>query len=225
MSPQLTRNVERFSGNSLALIGVVSLIAGGIGIAGAVVAFVDRKRRSIRRPEGHRRERSLIFRPSFSRNDGDRDARLVGWRARRRDSLLASGPIGSALDLPFEPVVAPVRFAGILTGFAGQRRIRRRASRTRAGTPVATLFRLATSKQGAACVRLLCRLPCCFAALVLSSGLVIRAKIALAAMAGVLLSGIILRVVAFGISRAAARRTVLVSRCASPCTISGDRAQ
>mgnify|MGYP000961189010 CR=1 FL=1 len=207
VSPQLTRNVERFS-QFMALIGVVSLIAGGIGIAGAVVAFVDRKRESIAVLKAIGASGSLIFQTLFLEMMaiamlGSLGGALVGALI----PLLAGGPIGSALDLPFEPVVAPGSlFAGILTGLLVSAAFVAAPVGRAHETPVATLFRLATSEtRGRLRARYAVLAVCCFAALVLfvavSSS---ERKIALAAMAGVLLSGIILRVVAFGISRAAA---------------------
>jgi putative ABC transport system permease protein len=46
ISPQLTRNLERLT-TFLELVGVTSLIIGGVGVANAITGFVERKRESI----------------------------------------------------------------------------------------------------------------------------------------------------------------------------------
>lgn len=46
VSPQLTRNIERFS-QYLGLIGLTALIIGGLGVANAVMAYLDRRRKTM----------------------------------------------------------------------------------------------------------------------------------------------------------------------------------
>ncbi len=46
VSPQLTRNIERFS-QYLGLIGLTALIIGGLGVANAVIAYIDRRRKTM----------------------------------------------------------------------------------------------------------------------------------------------------------------------------------
>ena len=46
VSPQLTRNIERFS-QYLGLIGLTALIIGGLGVANAVTAYLERRRKTM----------------------------------------------------------------------------------------------------------------------------------------------------------------------------------
>ncbi len=54
-SPQLERNVERFT-QFLTLVGLTALLVGGVGVANAVKSHLDRKRDVDRHPEGARRD-------------------------------------------------------------------------------------------------------------------------------------------------------------------------
>src|SRR6202007_3072810 len=46
VSPDFSRNLERF-GEYLALVGLISLVVGGVGVANAAHGFVERKRATL----------------------------------------------------------------------------------------------------------------------------------------------------------------------------------
>ena len=60
-SPQLERNVERFS-QFLTLVALTALLVGGVGVANAVASHLARKRDAIATHEGARRDRRRRFR-------------------------------------------------------------------------------------------------------------------------------------------------------------------
>ncbi len=207
VSPQLKRNVERFS-QFMALIGVVSLIVGGIGIAGAVVAFVDRKRESIAVLKAVGASGSVVFQTLFLEMMAIAAlGSLVGALVGAFMPSAIAGLVTPALALPFEPVVSPASiFIGVSTGLLVSAAFVVTPVGRAHETPVATLFRLATAEAGGRLrPRYAALALCCFGVLVLFVvAMSSERKIALAAMAGVLASGIVLRLVAFFIARAAA---------------------
>lgn len=207
VSPQLSRNVERFS-QFMALIGVVSLIAGGIGIAGAVSAFVDRKRESIAVLKALGASGAVVFQTLILEMMAIAAlGSVAGAALGTLAPLLLSGAVGPLIDLPFEPVVSVASLmTGVVTGLLASAAFVVAPVGRAHETPVATLFRLSTAdasgrlRPGYALLAI-----SCFIALVAFVAFVSsERKIALAAMAGVLAAGLVLRVVAFAIARASA---------------------
>ena len=56
VSPEFSRNIDRF-GEFLALVGLISLVVGGVGVGNAARGFLERKRAVAGDPEGARRQR------------------------------------------------------------------------------------------------------------------------------------------------------------------------
>jgi putative ABC transport system permease protein len=208
VSPQLTRNVERFS-QFMALIGVVSLIVGGVGIAGAVTAFVDRKRESIAILKALGATGALVFQTLLA------EMLLIALLGAVLGAALgAMIPYGVAafagpiLDLPFEPVLSIGSIAtGLATGLlAALAFIVAPAGRAHE-TPVASLFRLAATvvrgrlRPGYAAMAAISFLALVGLVYALSS----EKRVALMAIGGVIASAIVLRGVAWIVAWAAAR--------------------
>lgn len=207
VSPQLSRNVERFS-QFMALIGVVSLIVGGVGIAGAVTAFVDRKRESIAILKALGASGAVVFQTLLVEMMAIAAlGSILGSAIGIVIPFVVAGAVGPILDLPFEPGVS---VGSILQGLAMGVLVSLAFIVAPAGrahdTQVAALFRLSTAETtvrlragyGLAAI-------CCFAALVAFVYAVSSEKqVALIAVGGVILSAAILRGVAWLIGRAAA---------------------
>ena len=207
VSPQLTRNVERFS-QFMALIGVVSLIVGGVGVAGAVSAFVDRKRESIAILKALGATGAVVFQVLLT------EMLLIALLGAALGSALGAAIpyvvsifAGPMLGLPFEPVFSFTAVAtGLATGLlAALAFIVVPAGRAHE-TPVSSLFRLAATvvrgrlRRGYALMAAFCFLALVALVFALST----EKRVALMAIAGVAVSAIVLRAVAWIVAWAAA---------------------
>ncbi len=207
-SPQLTRSIERFS-QFMALIGVISLIVGGVGVAGAVASFVDRKRESIAIFKALGASGSTVFLIVLTEMMTIACAgAALGAAIGASAPFLVAALIGRVVELPFEPIVSGSALGsgsaiGLLAALAF---IVAPAGRAH-DLPVADLFRLAAIAQRAALRRRYAMISAaCFAALI---GLVYtftsEKRVTIMAIAGVLGSALILRAVAWVIARLAVR--------------------
>ena len=123
-SPQLERNVERFS-QFLTLVALTALLVGGVGVANAVASHLARKRDVIAHPEGTRRDRRRRLRRLLR---GDHAGRAVRHPDRRRRSARrcrsrSRGLFGAAIPLPVAPALHPAVLTlsivyGLLTALA-----------------------------------------------------------------------------------------------------------
>lgn len=206
VSPQLSRNIARFT-QFMSLIGIVSLIVGGVGVSAAVAAFVDRKRESIAILKAVGAGGGTIFLLILVEMAaiavlGAAVGAAVGAAAPYILALLA-GPL---LSLPFTPVLSGSAIAtgaaiGLLSALAF---IIAPAGRAH-DTPVAALFRLAAAVEPAP----LRRIYAAGAGLALGAlialvyALAADKRIALMAVGAVFASAIVLRAVAWAISRLA----------------------
>ena len=93
VSPDFSRDLDRF-GEFLALVGLISLVVGGVGVANAAQGFVERKRANSGDPQGAGGERRRSRRPGaarISRRGANRRRRRAG--DRRRDALRRRGAV------------------------------------------------------------------------------------------------------------------------------------
>ena len=91
--PDFSRDLDRF-GEFLALVGLISLVVGGVGVANAAQGFVERKRATLGDPQGAGRERRRGRRAGagrISRRGADRRRRRAG--DRRGDALRRRGAV------------------------------------------------------------------------------------------------------------------------------------
>ncbi|MEN9754219.1 MAG: hypothetical protein RLZ07_601 [Pseudomonadota bacterium] len=142
VSPQLTRNIERFS-QYLGLIGLTALIIGGLGVANAVIAYLDRRRKTMAIFKAIGASGSTIFQIAFLEIMalaalGTGIGLILGASLPYLVSLLAS----TLLPFPIAPNLYPDRLAlgalyGILTAATFALPILGRAH----DLPVAILFR------------------------------------------------------------------------------------
>ncbi|MDE2364101.1 MAG: ABC transporter permease [Hyphomicrobiales bacterium] len=206
VSPQLTRNVERFS-QFMALIGVVSLIVGGVGVAGAVTAFVDRKRESIAIMKALGATGGLVFRVLVVEMMAIALlGAAIGAAIGAALPFVVAAVVGPVLDLPLSPRFSPAAVAtGLAIGLlAALAFIVAPAGRAH-DTQVASLFRLKSADAtGRLRPRYALLAAACFAALVaLVYALSSERKIAAMAIGAVALSAFVLRGVAWLVAFAA----------------------
>lgn len=206
-SPQLSRNIERFT-QFLSLIGVVSLIVGGVGVSISVGAFVERKREAIAilKAVGSSGATAFLFVLAEMMTIAIAGA-LVGAILGAVSPFAFASLAGPLIDLPFRPIFSASSFVtgvmiGLLTALAF---IVAPAGRAH-DTPVAALFRsAATAESGRLRARYAAMAMSAFVALVAAVYLLSAdKKIAIMAIAGVAISAIILRALGWTISRAAA---------------------
>ncbi|HEY8581537.1 MAG TPA: FtsX-like permease family protein, partial [Capillimicrobium sp.] len=142
VSPQFTRNVERFS-QFLTLVALTALIVGGVGVANAVRAYVDRKRadlatlKSLGATGGYVFTAALV-QVAFVALVGIAGGLAVGAAL----PFVVASAVGSLLPVPFEPTVYPSEVAagalyGALTTLAFSMAPLGRAH----DVPVASLYR------------------------------------------------------------------------------------
>ncbi len=207
VSPQLTRNVERFT-QFMALIGVVSLIVGGVGVSIAVGAFVDRKRESIAilkavgAPGGVAFALVLVEMMLIALAGA-----LIGATIGAASPFVAAHFAGPALDLPFEPIFSERAVAaGVAIGLLSALTFVVAPAGRAHETPVAVLFRsAATLESGRLRTRYVFGALTAFAAMIgLVYALSNEKQIALIAIGGVAASAIVLRAVGWAVTRGAA---------------------
>ena len=84
ISPQFSRNLDRFT-EFLTLVGLTSLIVGGVGVANAVRGFVERKRQTIAALKSLGATGSTVFTLDADPNDAGRQRRSdIGRGSGRR---------------------------------------------------------------------------------------------------------------------------------------------
>ena len=207
VSPQLTRNVERFT-QFMALIGVVSLIVGGVGVSIAVGAFVDRKRESIAilkavgAPGGVAFSLVLVEMMLIALAGA-----LIGAAVGAASPFIAARFAGPALDLPFEPILSGRAIvAGVAIGLLSALTFVVAPAGRAHDTPVAVLFRSAATMEGGRLrKRYVFGAIAAFAAMIaLVYALSSEKRIALMAIAGVAASAVVLRVVGWAVAHGAA---------------------
>lgn len=207
VSPQLTRNVERFT-QFMALIGVVSLIVGGVGISIAVGAFVDRKRESIAILKAVGASGAVAFTLVLVEMMLIALAgALIGAALGAASPFVAAWFAGPMVDLPFEPIFSGrAVVAGIAIGLLAALTFVVAPAGRAHDTPVAVLFRsAATMESGRLRPRYIVGALAAFAAMIgLVYALSTEKQIALMAIAGVAASAAVLRVVGWGVARGAA---------------------
>lgn len=148
VSPQLTRNIERFS-QYLGLIGLTALIIGGLGVANAVMAYLDRRRKTMAIFKAIGASGSYVFQIAFIEvmmlaGLGTLIGILLGASLPYLVAVLASG----ILPFPIVPHLYPDRLLlgalyGLLTSASFALPILGRAH----DLPVAILFRDDTSQD------------------------------------------------------------------------------
>ena len=207
VSPQLTRNVERFS-QFMSLIGVVSLIVGGVGIAGAVSAFVDRKRESIAILKTLGASGATVFFVILTEMMAIALlGAIIGALLGAATPFLVSALAGPLLELPFEPVFSlPAMATGVAIGLLTALAFIVAPAGRAHDAPVASLFRLAASVATARLrpVYLVAAAFCFLMLVALVYALTSEKRIAVYAILGVLASALALRAVAWVIALAAA---------------------
>ncbi len=216
-SPQIQRNIARFT-QFMALIGVVSLIVGGVGVAGAVGAFVERKRESIAILKALGASGALVFSTVLSEMGAIAlIAALVGA------SVGAAAPFVVALfvDGAQFPLVPVFSMRAVLVGLAlgllaALAFVIAPAGRAH-DVPVSTLFRIA-SPDGRARLRprYVGAAALVFAVLVGAIyALAVDKRIAVYVMAGVAAAALVLRaaaaLIAWGARRAPRFRALSLS--------------
>lgn len=207
-SPQIQRNIARFT-QFMGLIGVVSLIVGGVGVAGAVRAFVERKRESIAILKALGASGALAFAIVLAEMMAiAAGAALAGALVGAATPFVVAAFVDSA-QFPLAPVVslraAAVGCAlGLVTAFAFVVAPAGRAH----DTPVSTLFRIA-GPDARAGLRPRYLVAAALAFLALAAGVYaisVDRTIAAIVMAGVAGAALILRaaaaLIAFGARRA-----------------------
>ena len=105
--PRFTRNIERFT-QFLTLVGLTALMVGGVGVANAVAAFVDRKRASIGilKSLGATGGRVVaIYLVQVMAIAGIGIA--IGMAVGAAIPFAVAGAFGAVLPIPIEPVVSP----------------------------------------------------------------------------------------------------------------------
>lgn len=207
VSPQLTRNVERFT-QFMALIGVVSLIVGGVGISIAVGAFVDRKRESIAILKAVGASGGVAFAIVLVEMMLIALAgALIGAAIGAMSPFIAARFAAPALDLPFEPILSGrAILAGVAIGLLSALTFVIAPAGRAHDTPVAVLFRsAATLESGRLRTRYLVGALAAFAAMIaLVYALSNEKQIALMAIAGVAASAAVLRAVGWAVAHGAA---------------------
>ncbi|HMN72202.1 MAG TPA: FtsX-like permease family protein [Rhodoblastus sp.] len=207
VSPQLTRNVDRFT-QFMALIGVVSLIVGGVGVSIAVGAFVDRKRESIAILKAVGASGGVAFTLvlvemmliAFA-------GALIGAAIGAASPFIAAYFAGPAIDLPFAPVFSGRAIAaGIAIGLLAALTFVVAPAGRAHDTPVAVLFRsTATMESGRLRARYVIGALVAFAAMIgLVYVLSTEKQIALMAIAGVAAAAAVLRAVGWAVAHGAA---------------------
>jgi putative ABC transport system permease protein len=117
-APQVQRNVERFT-QFLTLVGLTSLLIGGIGVANAVQRFVDAKRLDFATLKALGATGSRVVLIHFIEVMGMAAIGVaIGIMLGVALPIMLAELLKSSLPLPFEPALAPFELAGAaLFGF------------------------------------------------------------------------------------------------------------
>ncbi|MCI0599059.1 MAG: FtsX-like permease family protein [Beijerinckiaceae bacterium] len=123
ISPQFSRNLERFT-EFLTLVGLTSLIVGGVGVANAIHGFVERKRQTIATLKSVGATGSMVFALMLTQ------AMLVALTGSALGAAIgaalpyiAASAFGSLIPFPIAPAIYPAAigkglFYGLLTALA-----------------------------------------------------------------------------------------------------------
>ena len=206
-APQMERALGRFT-QFMAMIGLVSLIVGGVGVAGAVQAFVARKRESIAVLKALGASGALVFTIVLMEMGA---VALAGAALGAAVGLAAPFAVAAAMTpgaLPFTPVFAPaVAAVGVALGLATALAFVIAPAGRAHDMPVTALFRPA-APEGRRPLRARYGLGATAAFLALAAalyGLAVDKRVALAMMAAVALSAVVLRGLAAAIAIASGR--------------------
>ena len=206
-APQFSRNIERFS-QFLTLVGLTALIVGGVGVANAVSAYVERRRttmatlKSLGATGGHVFAIALIEILALAVL-----GIALGLAGGAALPYVLAATLGSVLPVPLDPHVYARELLvgglyGILTALAFSLWPLGRAH----DVPVSALFRDGVDPD-ARRPRLRYLVMVGLAALALAGTAILLAydrRIAIAAVIGTAGAFVLLRLIAFGIMRAAA---------------------
>ncbi|MFZ4530731.1 MAG: ABC transporter permease [Alsobacter sp.] len=206
-APQFSRNIERFS-QFLTLVGLTALIVGGVGVANAVSAYVERRRttmatlKSVGATGGHVFAIALIEILALAVL-----GIALGLAGGAALPYVLSATLGSVLPVPLEPHVYTRELLvgglyGILTALAFSLWPLGRAH----DVPVSALFRDGVD-PAVRRPRPRYLVMVGLAALALAGTAILLAydrRIAIAAVIGTAVAFVLLRLIAFGIMRAAA---------------------
>src|SRR6185295_15739703 len=116
-SPQLGRNIERFS-QFLTLVGLTALLVGGVGVANAVKSYLDRKREVIATMKSFGATGSMIFSIYLTEvlllaSLGTSSGLVLGAAL----PFIVTAAFGAIIPIPIEPTVHPGELAvGCLYG-------------------------------------------------------------------------------------------------------------
>ncbi|MCI0468205.1 MAG: FtsX-like permease family protein [Beijerinckiaceae bacterium] len=123
ISPQFTRNLERFT-EFLTLVGLTSLIVGGVGVANAIHGFVERKRQTIATIKSLGATGATVFalmltQAMFVAAAGAAIGAAIGAAL----PFIAASTLASLIPFPFAPAIYPSAIGkgllyGLLTALA-----------------------------------------------------------------------------------------------------------
>ena len=118
ISPQFSRNLDRFT-EFLTLVGLTSLIVGGVGVANAVRGFVERKRQTIAALKALGATGSTVFTLMLTQTMLVACAGVVlGAAAGVGIPFAAAFAFGSMIPFPLAPAIYPAAVGkGLLYGF------------------------------------------------------------------------------------------------------------
>jgi putative ABC transport system permease protein len=122
-SPQLQRNVERFT-QFLTLVGLTALLIGGVGVANAVKSHLDRKRDVIATMKALGATGGNVFAIYLAQVLAlALIGALIGLAIGAALPFVIAGTFGAIIPLPMQPAVHPPElllalFYGLLTAFA-----------------------------------------------------------------------------------------------------------
>lgn len=123
VSPQFEKNLERFT-QFLTLVGLTALIVGGVGVANAVRAFVDRKKPDLATLKAVGATGGYVFAATLVQVLGVAFIGILIGLAVGLSLPFAVGALfGAILPLPFAPAIYPAQAAagtlyGVLTALA-----------------------------------------------------------------------------------------------------------
>jgi putative ABC transport system permease protein len=123
ISPQFSRNLERFT-EFLTLVGLTSLIVGGVGVANAINGFVERKRQTIATLKSLGATGSTVFALMLTQAMLVASAgAMLGAALGAALPFIAASAFGSLIPLPVAPAIFPSAIAkgllyGLLTALA-----------------------------------------------------------------------------------------------------------
>jgi len=107
ISPQFSRNLDRFT-EFLTLVGLTSLIVGGVGVANAVRGFVERKQQTIAAMKALGATGSTVFILMLTQTMLVASAGvIVGAAAGAALPFAVASAFGSMIPFPLAPAIYP----------------------------------------------------------------------------------------------------------------------